>query len=249
MKFLFRSVIVCALMVLVQARADTLRIGTGNFPPYFDERGTAGLFNDIIRGVFALMPQHQLVLVPQMSNYRLAHSLNDGTMDGAANIFSASDIKGCRTDGVFRFTDVAVTRKDRQLTVASVADLAGKRVVTYQGAKTFLGPSFAQAVGTGDDKLYRELAQPLMQARALAQGEADVSVGDLYIFLHSIKILGNPAVRADQFAIHPLFPDTYSHMAFREQKWCDEFNAALGKFRKSGRYEALYAQTLKALKP
>lgn len=243
------SLMLCSLLPLGSAQADTLRVGTGNFPPYFDERGTEGLFNDIIRGVFALMPQHQLVLVPQMSNYRLVHSLNDGSMDGAANVFAASDIKGCRTDGVFRFTDVAVTRKDRQLSIDKTADLAGKRVVTYQGAKTFLGPTFAQAVGAGEGNLYREMPQPLMQARALAQGEADVSVGDMYIFLYSIKTLGNPAVRADQFVIHPLFPDTYSHMAFREQKWCDEFNTALAKFRKSGRYDALYAQTLKALKP
>lgn len=245
----FLSVCLCSLLTLGTASADTIRIGTGNFPPYFDERGTAGLFNDIIRGVFSLMPQHQLVLVPQMSNYRLVYSLNDGTMDGAANIFTATEIKGCRTEGVFRFTDVAVTRKDRRLTLTSAGELSGKRVVTYQGAKTFLGPAFAQAVSTGDEGLYREMAQPLMQARALAQGDADVSVGDLYIFLHSIKTLGNAGVRADQFVIHPLFADTYSHMAFREQKWCNDFNQALTKFRKSGRYEALYEQYLKALKP
>ena len=237
-----------ALGIPMSARAETLRIGTGNFPPYFNERGTDGLFNDLIREVFALMPQYQLQLVPQMSNYRLVRALNSGAIDGVANIFSATPIQGCRTDPVFRFTDVAISRADSRLVIEKLADLSGKRIVTYQGAKEFLGEAFARTVAS-EGTQYRETPQPLMQLHALTQGAADLSIGDLYIFLHGIKTNKNAALQANQFAVHRLFPDTYSHMAFRDKRHCEAFNAALAQLRKSGGYDALYDQHLKALRP
>ncbi|MBB5205439.1 ABC-type amino acid transport substrate-binding protein [Inhella inkyongensis] len=230
------------------AEPHTLRIGTGNFPPYFNERGTDGLFNDLIREVFALMPQFQLQLVPQMSNYRLVRALNSGAIDGVANIFSGTQIQGCRTDPVFRFTDVAISRADSRLVVDKLDDLAGKRIVTYQGAKEFLGQDFARAVAS-DSTQYRETPQPLMQVHALTQGTADLSIGDLYIFLHGLKTRADPSVQAGHFTIHRLFPDSYSYMAFREKRHCEAFNSALAQLRKSGAYDALYDKHLKALRP
>ena len=228
------------------AQAREIKVGVGNFPPYFSEKGTDGLFNELIREIFALMPQYQLTLVPQMSNYRLVHSLQDGSVDGAANIFPNVDVEGCRSDPAFRFADVAVTRKDQHMAIDSVSDLANKKIVTYQGARVLLGDAFAQ-VTRGNADLYREVPQPLDQARALALGQADVSVGDMYIFLYSLKDWSNVQFKADQFEMHKLFPDSYTFMGFREQKLCDDFNTALHTLKKTGKYEAVYARYLKQL--
>jgi ABC-type amino acid transport substrate-binding protein len=165
-------------------------------------------------------------------------------VDGAANIFAESKIVGCRSDPVFRYEDVAVTRKDRHLQIDSIADLAEKRIATYQGAKTFLGSEFSRVVSM-DNRNYRELPQQSDQAMFVSTGLSDVSVGDMYIFLHSIKHNSNGRFKADQFEIHNLFPVTYSYMGFHEQALCDEFNVALRKLKKSGRYEAIYSGYLK----
>jgi len=228
------------------AQARELKIGTGNFPPYFSEKGTDGLFNDLIKETFRLLPQYRIAFVPQMSNYRLVHSLNNRFVDGAANIFADAKISGCRTHPIFRYTDVAVTRKDRHLRIDTIGDLADKKVVTYQGAKTFLGEQF-EKIASADTPLYRELPQPMDQAKSVALGDAEVSVGDLFIFLYSIKNWPNERFTPGQFEVHRLFPDTYSYMGFREQSLCDEFNVALHKLKKSGRYDAIYSRYLKEL--
>jgi ABC-type amino acid transport substrate-binding protein len=231
---------------VVRADPTPVKIGVGNFPPYFSVKGTSGLFNDLIRETFALMPGYQITLLPEMSNYRLVQSLKDGQVDAAANIFAGTQIDACRSDPAFRFTDVAASRKDRKISIKNMSDLAGKRIVTYQGAKTFLGEQFAQIVDA-QPSLYREVPQPVDQALSVANGGADVSVGDMYIFLYSIKTLGAGKYATDQFEIHRLFPDIYSHMAFRDPKLCEEFNRALRTLKKSGRYDAIYAEYLKSL--
>lgn len=228
------------------AYAKDLKIGVGNFPPYFAEKGNTGLFNDLILETFKLLPQHQLKSLVPMSNYRLIVELNEGRVDGSANIFTDAKITGCRTDPIFRYTDVVVSRKNRNLKIESISDLNGKSIITYQGAHTFLGKPFQQVTSSKPDK-YREVWQPSDQARLLATGEFDVSVGDMYIFLSSMQSWSDAKYTSDQFEIHRLFPDIYSHMAFHDQTLCDEFNVALRTIKKNGTYEAVYSQYLKKL--
>lgn len=242
----------CTLVLLwgvctLGAQARELQIGVGNFPPYFDAQGNTGLFNELIKETFALMPQHQVKRMRPMSNYRLVAELNNGRVDGSANIFSDANIKGCRSEPIFRYSDVAAVRKDRQYSIYKLADLKGKKIVTYQGATTFLGTPFQEIVSDAPGA-YLEMSQPMEQAFQVASGKFDVSVGDLYIFLHSIKNQGNGRYAADQFDIHHLFPDIYSHMAFTDPKLCEEFNVALRTLKKSGKYEAVYARYLKNLR-
>ncbi len=234
------------LGALLPVHARELKIGVGNFPPYFSEKGTDGLFNELIKETFNLMPQYSITLVPQMSNYRLVQALNTGAVDGAANIFTNTEIKGCRSDPIFRFTDVAVTLKAQNLHIDNLADLKGKRIITYQGARTFLGEGFAQVTGTGMD-VYREVPQPIDQAKSLVAGGADVSVGDMYIFLNTIGEWSNPAYRISQFEIHKLFPDIYSQMGFLRPEVCGDFNTALRALKKSGKFEQIYLRHLQRL--
>jgi polar amino acid transport system substrate-binding protein len=241
---LFALLLTASLMPLVHAR--DLKIGVGNFPPYFSEKGNTGLFTDLIFETFKLMPQHQLKALVPMSNYRLIVELNEGRVDGSANIFADAKITGCRTDPIFRYSDVAVSRKDRNLDIYAIADLKGKSIITYQGAHTFLGKPFQQ-VTSPEPAMYREVSQPADQARLLASGKFDVSVGDMYIFLNSVQTWSDARYKTDHFEIHRLFPDIYSHMAFQDQALCDEFNVALRTIKKNGRYEAVYAQYLDKL--
>jgi polar amino acid transport system substrate-binding protein len=226
--------------------AQELKIGVGNFPPYFSEKGNTGLFTDLIYETFKHLPQYQLKSLVPMSNYRLVIELNEGRVDGSANIFADAKITGCRSDPIFRYSDVAVSRKESGLKIAEIKDLKGKSIVTYQGAHIFLGKAF-QMVSSSEPHMYREVSHPADQARLLATGQYDVSVGDMYIFLNSLKTWADGRYTPAQFEFHRQFPDIYSHMAFREQSLCDDFNAALRTIKQNGRYEAVYSHYLKNL--
>jgi polar amino acid transport system substrate-binding protein len=239
--------VVLGLALTPLVHATDLKIGVGNFPPYFSEKGNTGLFTDLIYETFKFMPQHHLKSLVPMSNYRLVVELNEGRVDGSANIFTDAKIKGCRTEPIFRYSDVAVSRKDSHLNIQEIADLKGKSIVTYQGAHTFLGKAFQQFTSP-ELAMYREVPQPADQVWLVGSGQFDVSVGDMFIFLNSAQSLSDARYTSDQFQIHRLFPDIYSHMAFRDQKLCDEFNVALRMIKKNGTFEAVYSRYLKNLK-
>jgi ABC-type amino acid transport substrate-binding protein len=180
-----------------------------------------------------------------MPNRRLEKELNDGSIDAAANIFKLSDVKGYLSERAFRFTDVAVTLKSRNIVIKTLSDLRGRSLITYQGAKHFLGEEFGKAAETCSE--YTEIGEPTVQAQMIARGRADVSIGDIYIFLHSLRTWSDGKFTPEQFDIHRLFPDMYSHVGFRDKSVCDDFNRALKEIMKNGRYEAVYKNYLKKL--
>jgi len=222
--------------------AKTLTIGLGNFKPLFSEPNEPALFKDIIDGVFAYLPQYEINYHYMLSNARLLKELKTGRVDGSANIFSTKEFSGCLTNPTFRYSDVAISKKRYNFKINRIRDLSGKSIVTYQRALNLLGEEFYK-VATSTEH-YREIAQPEEQAILLAKDFADVSIGDKYIFLHSIGRNQQTRVNVNDFEFHPIFPLVYSSMGFSEQKYCDDFNQGLQKFKQSGEYEKVYEQHL-----
>ncbi|WP_281561503.1 transporter substrate-binding domain-containing protein [Thalassomonas sp. RHCl1] len=241
------SLVICLFFFPPLARADEteLKIALGNFRPLFAGPNQSALFKDLIDGVYAYIPSKRITYRYMLSNARLVVELNEKTVDGAANIFSKSEINGCISQPIFRYSDVAITRRDRGMKINSVEDLKGVSVVTYQRARTLLGKAFNAAVA--DNEYYKEVPKPKEQARLLAIGMVDVSIGDKYIFLHSLKTWSKGNFDANEFVIHPIFPDVYTYMGFNRQELCDEFDLALSLFKASGRYEEIFEEHLFAL--
>ncbi len=170
--------------------------------------------------------------------------MKNGRIDAAANIFG-SDVKGYMSEPLFRFTDVAVTLKSRNFTIRQISDLKGKSLVTYEGAKNLWGPEFRKMAETCS--VYTEVPEPITQAKMIAKGRYEVSVGDIYIFLHSLRVWSDKKYKPEQFDFHPIIPDIYTQMGFRDKKVCDDFNRALREIKKSGKYGALYEKYLREL--
>ncbi len=227
------------------ARADDLVIALGNFPPMFAKEGEPALFKDIIDGVYHYLPQHKVSYQYMVPNARLVVELNQKAVDGAANIFSQSEIKGCLTAPVFRFKDVAVTLKKNNYQLEEIADLAGKSIVSYQRAEHLLGEEFSAAVA--NSKYYQEVAEPMQQAKLLSSGLVDVSIGDKYIFLQSLKNWQKQSYAPNNLVFHEIFPPVYSRVGFNKQSLCDEFDQALATFKQHGEYEKIYDNYLKKL--
>ena len=237
--FMFaRSWIVPALIFTSLASAQEVKIGVGNFKPYFD--GNTGLFTDLIVEVFKEMPQYQLkISSTPMSNYRLLEELNEGAIDGAANIFLGDKIKGCLSDPFFRYDDVVITLKKRHIKIDSIADLRNKSIITYQNAKLFQPKEFSEVVDT-NPTLYHETPIQTNQVKMVALERVQVSVGDAYIFLDSLKDWKESSYKASDFEFHRVLPVNSTYMAFRDQKLCADFNKASQKIKESGRYDAIY---------
>lgn len=231
------------LGVAATAAAKDITIAMGNFEPYYIEHKNTGIFADIITAAFRYIPNHNPKYIFGHSNKALWASFDSGRVDAVSNVFDSIPIKGCRSDPVFRFKDVAVSLKRSNLRIASTADLSGKSMVSFQGAKAFFGDTFSDNVTSA----YTEVGKPELQVRMLFAGRADVSVGDVFIFLQAAANIEGELIPASAFQFHDIFPEIYSRMAFRDEGICQQFNRALEQVRQSGEYEKIYAAYLNKL--
>ncbi len=224
------------------AQQHEIVIGAGNFAPYFIADEHSGVFTDIINAAFEHLPQYQVTFRFGLSVNRMVNDFEEGRLDATANIFADHEVEGCKTDPVFRFQDVAVTLKEKHLTISTIADLKDKRIIVYQGATTFLGQNFH--IMAAYNPYYKETAKPYLQPRMVATGRVDVSVGDIYMFFHNLPEWSNGQAAPEQFEVHEIFPVLYTHLVFRDSALCEEFNRALRIIQENGRYEAIYQRYL-----
>jgi len=224
-----------------QSSLQQVRIAMGNFEPYFIEKGETGIFTDLVRAVFEEMPKYRPLYLFGYSNRRAWHDFEQGKLDAVSNLIDSEELDACRSDKVFRFRDVVVSKASSHYKIHKMSDLANKRIITFQGAKGFLGEEFSKTIKAQN---YQEIAQQNWQAKVLFTDAADVSIGDMFTFLHSIKEMKKISARTSDFVFHDLFPPQYSRMGFHDVKLCKAFNKALKKVKDSGRYEQIYEQYL-----
>jgi len=242
------KLIVPMLMLLLTITTDALakdvKVGMGNYEPYYIAKGKTGIFTDVLEAVFRHMPDHQPVYLFGRPNKRLWRDFKNGKIDAVANVFDSAELEGCKTDPVFRFRDIATTKTSRGLKIEKISDLAGLRVVAFQGAKKFMGTEFSTYT---DFKVYTEVANQEQQSAMLHGGRADVSIGDMFLFLQSLKKLKDRSVKAIDFKFHDIFPALITRMGFRDASMCPLFNKALAKIISSGDYERVYNSYLTRL--
>ncbi len=224
--------------------AKEVNIGMGNFEPYFIEKGETGIFTDIINLVFAQLEDYHPRYLWGLSNNQLWLNFEAGELDAVSNLFDSVKLNACRTAPIFRFRDVAISNASDHYKINNINDLWGKNIVTFEGAKDFFGEEFSSIIRKG---FYREVAKPHTQVRELHKRRADVSVGDMFIFLHSIKNKQEVNSRPQDFSFHDIFPAISSRMGFQDEKVCTLFNEALKKIRKNGQYEKVYHSYLRKL--
>jgi len=237
-----------ALFIIIRSpfsMAEEIVIGLGNFKPLFSTPNSPAVFKDLIDGVYRYLPDRKVTYRYMLSNARLVMDLNAKAVDGAANIFSEAEISGCITQPIFAYSDVAISKKGHYFHVDDILALSEFSVVAYQRATKLLGVEYKKAATSAP--YYKEVANPIDQAKLLATDLVDVSIGDKYIFLQSLKSWSKGKANVNDYVIHPIFPPVASSMGFIQQKHCDEFDQALVKFKESGEYQAVYDKHLKRL--
>ena len=137
--FLLISLLIFSTTLMAK---QVLKIGVGNFPPFFVEKENKGIFIEITNEIFKQLPEYTVQYL-FMSNDRLLHEINSGKrIDAACNIFADSKVNAYLSEPIFRYRDVAVSKKSEQLKINNISDLQGKSIAAYQGATELLGSEF-----------------------------------------------------------------------------------------------------------
>jgi len=223
-------------------KAKEVTIAMGNFEPYFIQKGNTGIFADLISAVFHHMPNYEPKFNFGSSNKTMWSLFEHGRVDAVSNVFDSVEVKGCRSNPIFRFRDVAVTQKTSGLHLNSYADLSDKKIISFEGATGFFGNGFTHHLSS---RKYFETAMPSIQARMLIAERVQVSIGDLFIFLNALEDPINSGKSISDFNIHYIFPQISSRMAFRDQALCEKFNIGLKRIIENGEYENIYNKYLK----
>jgi len=222
---------------------QVLRVGVGNFEPFFIEEGERGLFLDITKEIFKLLPEYEVEFI-FMSNSRLLREMkNDIRIDAACNIFANSETDAYLSSPIFRYTDVAVSKAENKIIINEISDLQEKSIAAYQGATDLLGEEY-ENMALGNPQ-YSEHALPSETTKLVAIDKKEIRIGDVYIFLHDINApmyTKRKKIDANDFVIHRLWPDVYSHIAFKDKEIRDKANIAIQKIKTDGTLNRIYKE-------
>ena len=240
---MMKSLVFTGLLTIAMfSSGQTVTVGVGNFEPYFIAKGQTGIFTELLDAIFDGIPNYQPVYQFDRSNNRLFQEFKDGKLDAVANVFENMDLAPCHTKSFFHFQDMAMSRKVDNLKINSIKDLNGKSIITFQGAREFLGNSFAEQTHNGP---YVELANPGHQVRQLARGKGDVSIGDLFVFLHNLKMVSGLKMTPADFQYHKVIPKNSTRMGFNDLKLCRLFEKSLAQVEKKGIDKKIYNKYFK----
>jgi len=226
------------------AQAKEVSIGAGSFGPYYIPETNSGIFPDIISAVFREMPGFEPKYVFDINVQDVWRGYQAGRLEAISNLFDSLEADGCRSDPVFRFSDVAISKLKDNRQLERLADLEGLSVVAFAGAKGFFGKEYTRYTQSDN---YMEVGKQELQARLMLSDRYDINVGDLYIFLHGLQQVTSIKIAPSEFRVHKLFPQISSRMGFHDESLCPLFNAGLKKVKASGEYELIYQRYLDRL--
>ncbi|MEP4485526.1 MAG: transporter substrate-binding domain-containing protein [Halioglobus sp.] len=237
-------VVVGLLMVwfgpMAASRADTVAMVFPPYqPPYIllggdDTAHTReGIMLDIIRESLALKGH---TLEPRMVPYnRFATELESGKVQAVG--YMKGDLPSLfASQESIHFTNAAITHKADTRELSSLADLAGRKLVTWQGAEDDLGQDFAAMIPSM--ALYKEMADQARQTRVFVLNRADVIVLDEYIFRYFARSYEQDL---SDFVYNDIVGGRLGFSTgFVSEQIRDDFDEGLAKLKESGRYLEIY---------
>lgn len=232
-----------ALLMPAAGRAGTpeatpVTIGFRVAPPYviaLPDGHLKGLEYDL---VMAAAAAGGLAVTPDVAPFgRLPEDFRRGQLAAFAPASAAMKLPGCLSDTVLTYQNVAFTLERNRLPINEIADLAYYDVMAFQNASRLLGPALLQAQRI--NTRYHEVANQMLQVRALFTGRTDVVIADRRIFRFLMHSSDAGVDTSAPVTEHPIFPPTSYGVAFRDAAACAAFNNGLHQIRADGRYDAI----------
>jgi len=222
---------------LAQTQADTrITIGFRTSAPYVIRAadGTlSGLEYELVMLAANAAGLQPRALVAPFG--RLPEDFRRGALQAFAPANPAMNLPGCISDTVLVYRNMAFSLLGRALTIASAADLAARDVTAFQNAHILLGPGVGSL--TGNAERYREVANQMLQVRALFSGRTDVVLAERRIFRFLMRSPEAGVDTSQPLAEHDIFPPTPYGVAFQRQDDCISFNRGLAAIRRNGVYD------------
>lgn len=211
--------------------------------PFVLAESNSGIQVDIVREALA---HRGYTLVPvYVPAKRVMHELRiDGVDAASSGSYDPSTEQGFfYGEAPFAYRNAFFSLEERDLNIASPADLEGLRVATFQNAiliwPDWLGPVDQQ-------KNYIEVADQSLQPKMLERGRVDAVVADQTIFAYYQRRLEEETGRAIKPTRAFSFTDPVSFPpVFKSEQLRDDYNAGLQHIIDSGRFEEIFDSYLK----
>lgn len=222
--------------------AVDIKLGVGlSMPPYIIKGSNTGIELDVFNSIMKKIGKTSKVVY--MPPARWGVSIEKGLVDAVATINEKSGMKCNYTDTYITYQNVAISLKKNNINVKSIADLAGKSVVSFQNATKYLGDEFA-SVAKANSK-YTEKADQKKQNIMLFSNRAQVVVGDINIFKYFITKVASKVDTSSEYVVHEIFPKVKYKMCFKNAALRDQFNVKLKEMKASGEYDKIVKKYIK----
>lgn len=233
----------CLLCLTLQpAGAELVRVGFGkDKPPYIIGEEKRGIEIEIFRQALA-HGGHELVPL-HFSQLNFAKALNSKRVDALSMpLPGRKDIY--LSDPFVTYIDCIITKKDSGITLETLDDIIGHRVVAWPGAHLHLGGEYTRLFGTPELRKhtpeYLELDSQKAQNEMFWRDRADILVIDEYIFRWYRQYLSTTEDTTAPVKYHYLFPrETKVRASFLDKQIRDDFNEGLRALRESGQYDKI----------
>lgn len=165
-------------------------------------------------------------------------------VDAVSTVPAGVEMPGARSAPYILYQNGASVLKSSGLNVQSLADLAGKRVITFSGAPDVL-PGLRAAIPSFGD--FRERADQMVHSNLLFAGRVDAVLADGLIFAEYNRQLQEKAKSAGGLPFDPaqpvqftaIFPPTAYSMVFRDESLRADFDRCLAEMKARGRIDAI----------
>ena len=205
-----------------------------DIPPHLTGGASGGLLIQVLRGA---LPGRDLRFV-QVPHEEIETTIGSGKADVAALV--QRRLKGIfYSRDYFVFENYAFSKRPDGRVIRAVADLAGKPVLTWQGAWRELGPEFEAMFGPDGPGRGRlsEFVRQKEQVDAFWAREGAVVVIDRNILAHFSRQAGRGMAGVVRHQVFP--PRNLFKAGFKDAATRDAFDKGVAALCGSGRYAAL----------
>ena len=201
--------------------------------------------NDIVKGISHDLIQSVLNSADigvdnyKMADYNVREEFENSPQFDAMAMVDIKDDGYFYSDPVIRYSDVVVTKAERNYLIQSLSDLNGKSVIAWQGAHKALEDEYRRMYSPANrPDNYRELEDQRQQLELLIANKVDAIVIDQTILRWYINQI-DPNIVSELAIEHIISRDVPRYMAFKDKSLRDRFNGKLKVFKDSGKYQTV----------
>lgn len=227
-KYLLKDIAITQLIIFIFLPAPSLSkellMLTDDGPPHMIAASKSGIDIDITREVLQELGHSVNVSFAPLkrSMVQVSHKQADLFLP---TFFQRDTTELFFSTPIIKYRPTVFSLKKHNFQFEKISDLAGKKLVTFQGATGYFGEEF---VKMSQNKNYRELHDMSKFAEMLIKERCEVVVLDYYIFYYFLQEYFNEYPK-ERFVIREietfeLFPQVKAHVGFHDKNLRDQFN-------------------------